>query len=109
MPHPVTVTDSTFKSEVVDADVPVLVDFWASWCAPCKMIAPIVEELASEFEGRVKVVKVDVDANPVSPGQYGVMSIPTLLVFRAGKPEKRIVGYRPKSSLKDELEAVLAA
>ena len=109
MAHPITVTDSTFKAEVVDAEVPVLVDFWASWCAPCKMISPIVEELAAEFEGRVKVVKVDVDANPVSPGQYGVMSIPTLLVFRAGKPEKRIVGYRPKSSLKVELEAVLVA
>ena len=109
MAHPVTVTDATFKSEVIDSDVPVLVDFWASWCSPCKMIAPIVEELATEYDGRVKVAKVDIDANPVSPGQFGVMSIPTLLLFRNGRAEKRIVGYRPKAGLKSELDAVVAA
>jgi len=109
MAKPLNVTDSTFQAEVINADVPVLVDFWASWCAPCKMIAPIVEELAVEFQGRAKVVKIDIDANPVSPGQFGVMSIPTLLVFRGGKPEKRIVGYRPKSSIKVEVEAAISA
>jgi len=107
MAHLVTVTDATFKEEVIESAVPVLVDFWASWCSPCKMIAPIVEELAGEYEGRVKVAKVDVDANPVSPGQFGVMSIPTLMVFKAGRAERRIIGYRPKASLKSELEAVL--
>ena len=109
MAHPVTVTDTSFKSEVLDSDVPVLVDFWASWCAPCKMIAPIVEELAGEYDGRIKVVKVDIDANPMAPGQFGVMSIPTLLLVRGGKAERRIVGYRPKASIKTEVEAVLAA
>ncbi|HEV3123275.1 MAG TPA: thioredoxin [Candidatus Dormibacteraeota bacterium] len=108
MAQPLTVTDSTFKAEVLDADLPVLVDFWASWCAPCKMIASIVEELADELDGRVKVVKVDIDSNPASPGQFGVMSIPTLLLFKSGKAEKRFVGYRPKGNLKSELEAAVA-
>ena len=108
MASPVTVTDATFKSEVIESDVPVLVDFWASWCSPCKMIAPIVEELATEYDGRVKVAKVDVDANPVTPGMFGVMSIPTLMVFRGGKAEERIVGYQPKNSLKAKLDAVVA-
>lgn len=109
MSHPVTVTDTTFKAEVIDSEIPVLVDFWASWCSPCKMIAPIVEELASDYEGRIKVVKVDVDANPVTPGMFGVMSIPTLLLFRGGQAEDRIVGYQPKASLKARLDAILAA
>ena len=103
------VTDATFKAEVLESDVPVLVDFWAAWCAPCKMIAPIVEDLATEYEGRVKVMKIDIDANPLVPGQFGVMSIPTLMLFKGGKPEQRIVGYQPKASLKSKLEAVLAA
>ena len=107
MAQPVIVTDATFKAEVLDAETPVLVDFWAAWCAPCKMIAPIVAELAEEFDGQVKVAKIDIDANPVAPGQFGVMSIPTLLVFKGGKPEKRIVGYRPKASLKSDLQAAL--
>jgi thioredoxin 1 len=107
MSHPLTVTDTNFKQEVLDSDVPVLVDFWASWCSPCKMIAPIVEELAGEYEGRVKVAKVDVDANPITPGMFGIMSIPTLMVFRGGKAEERIVGYQPKQSLKAKLDAVL--
>lgn len=109
MSHPVTVSDSTFQAEVIESDVPVLVDFWAAWCSPCKMIAPVVEELAAEYAGRVKMAKVDIDANPVTPGQFGVMSIPTLLVFRGGRAEKRIVGYQPKARLKGELDAVLAA
>ena len=107
MAEPLTVTDATFKAEVLDSSIPVLVDFWAAWCGPCKMIAPIVQELAGEYEGRVKVTKLDVDANPVVPGQFGVMSIPTLLLFVGGKPEKRLVGYRPKASLKSDLDAVL--
>ncbi len=107
MAEPLTVTDATFQAEVLESSIPVLVDFWAAWCSPCKMIAPIVEELAGEYAGRIKMAKVDVDANPVIPGQFGVMSIPTLLLFVGGKAEKRLVGYRPKASLKNELDAVL--
>lgn len=109
MAHPIAVTDASFKAEVLDSPLPVLVDFWAAWCAPCKMIAPIVEELATELEGRIKVAKLDVDANPMTAAQFGVMSIPTLILFRGGKAEKRIVGYRPKASIKSELESVLTA
>jgi thioredoxin 1 len=109
MANAAEVTDISFKSDVLESDVPVLVDFWATWCAPCKMIAPIVEELATEYQGRIKVMKMDVDANPQVPGQFGVMSIPTLMLFRGGEPAQRIVGYQPKSSLKSKVEAVLAA
>ena len=109
MAHPLTVTDSTFKSEVLDANTPVLVDFWASWCSPCKMIAPIVEDLATEYDGRIKVVKVDVDANPNAPGMFGVMSIPTLILFEGGQARERIVGYQPKAKLASLIDSVLAA
>jgi thioredoxin 1 len=109
MPTPITVTDTSFKEEVLDAELPVLVDFWAAWCSPCKMIAPIVEELASRYDGQLKVAKVDVDANPITPGMFGIMSIPTLMVFRGGKAEERIVGYQPKQALEAKLQAVLAA
>jgi len=109
MSHPVTVTDTSFKEEVLDAQVPVLVDFWAAWCSPCKMIAPIVEQLASEYDGQIKVVKVDVDANPITPGMFGIMSIPTLMLFRGGRAEERIVGYQPKPALEAKLQAALAA
>ncbi len=107
MAAPVTVTDTTFKSEVLDSDVPVLVDFWASWCSPCKLIAPIVEELASDYAGRVKMAKVDIDANPVTPGMFAVMSIPTLILFKGGEFVERIVGYQPKTSLKAKIDAHL--
>lgn len=109
MATPITVTDTTFKEEVLDSQVPVLVDFWAAWCSPCKMIAPIVEALAQEYDGQIKVAKVDVDANPITPGMFGIMSIPTLMLFRGGKAEERIVGYQPKPALEAKLQAVLAA
>ena len=108
MSHPVTTTDASFAADVVNSDVPVLVDFWASWCAPCKMIAPLVEELAEDYAGRVKMAKLDVDANPVVAGQFGVMSIPTLILFKGGKAVDRIVGYQPKARLSAVLDGVLA-
>ncbi len=103
----VQVTDQTFEAEVLKSPVPVLVDFWAAWCAPCKMIAPIVEELATEYDGKLKVGKLDVDANPSTSMQFGVMSIPTLIVFKDGKPAQRIVGYKPKANLKQSIDQVL--
>lgn len=94
-----TLSDSTFEQEVLQSDVPVLVDFWAKWCGPCKRIAPILEELAGENVGKVKVGKVDVDDNPGAAGDYGVMSIPTLILFKGGKEAERLVGALPKSEL----------
>jgi thioredoxin 1 len=99
----VAVTDSTFQSEVLSASQPVLVDFWATWCGPCRMVAPIVEEIASENNGKLKVAKVDVDANPQTAQQFGVMSIPTLIVFKGGQPVERLVGYMPKAKLMQAL------
>jgi len=109
MTLPVTVTDTSFKEEVLESNLPVLVDFWAAWCSPCKMIAPIVEELASQYDGQIKVAKVDVDANPITPGMFGVLSIPTLMLFRGGQAAERIVGYQPKPALEAKLQAALAA
>jgi thioredoxin 1 len=108
MAHPVEVTDTTFDEEVIKSDAPVLVDFWADWCAPCKMIAPIVEELAEEFDGKVKFAKMDVDSNPKTPTQYGIRGIPTLLIFNGGKPVDQVVGAVPKSTLKRRLEEAIA-
>jgi len=102
------VTDSTFEQEVLQAKQPVLVDFWAVWCGPCKAIAPIVEELASEYEGKLKVMKLDVDNNPQMAIQFGVQSIPTLLIFKDGKPAERIVGAVPKKVIVDKLQGVVA-
>ena len=102
------VTDSTFEQEVLRSKQPVLVDFWAVWCAPCKAVAPIVEELAGEYEGRLKVMKLDVDDNPRTAVAYGVQSIPTLLVFKDGNPAERIVGAVPKKVIVDKLQSVMA-
>lgn len=103
MSKAIAVDDNTFQSEVLEAKVPVLVDFWAAWCGPCRMIAPIVEELADEYDGKLKVAKLDVDANQGSARQFGVMSIPTLILFKDGKPVTRIVGYKPKDQLQKEI------
>ncbi|MGH7639326.1 MAG: thioredoxin [Candidatus Dormibacteria bacterium] len=107
MAEPVHVSDSTFETEVIKADKPVLVDFWADWCPPCKMLAPIVEDLASEYGPRVKVAKLDIDANPNIAGQFGVMSIPTLILFKEGQAVQRLVGYQPKSALKSKLDSLV--
>lgn len=108
MAGPITVTDDTFEDEVIKAGAPVLVDFWADWCAPCKMIAPIVEQLADEYDGSVRFAKLDVDANPKTPMTYGIRGIPTLLIFDDGKPVGQIVGAVPKSVLKKRIEEAIA-
>jgi thioredoxin 1 len=105
---PKEVTDATFEQEVLKAPRPVLVDFWAPWCGPCRMVAPIVEELAEEYDGKVNFVKLNTDDNPVIASRYGIRSIPTLLVFRGGEPVGQITGFRPKSDLRRRLDAVIA-
>jgi thioredoxin 1 len=103
----VQITDQNFESTVVAAEKPVLIDFWATWCAPCKMLKPVIDELATEYEGRVIVAELDVDANPATASKFAVLSIPSLILFRGGKPAERIVGYKPKAYLKQRIESVL--
>ncbi|SHK80426.1 thioredoxin [Pseudonocardia thermophila] len=104
----VDVTDATFESDVINSDKTVLVDFWATWCGPCKMVAPVLDEIAGEHKDKIKVAKLDIDANPQSAAQYQVMSIPTMIVFKDGKPVKQIVGARPKAALLNELADFLS-
>ena len=108
MANPIIVTDENFESEVLRAETPVLVDFYADWCGPCKIMAPVIKELADEFEGRAKVAKLDVDANPETAGKYRVRSIPTLLLFDGGRPVAQGVGALPKPTLKQTLEDAIA-
>lgn len=102
------VTDETFETEVLKSPIPVLVDFWAAWCGPCRVIAPIIDELAEEFEGKVKVMKLNVDENPVTPGKYGIRAIPTLIIFKNGEPVEVIVGAVSKNTIVNALNKVLA-
>ena len=101
------VTDSTFKEEVLDSEVPVLVDFWAPWCGPCRMVAPVVDEISSQYEGQLKVVKVNTDENPNVASQYGIRSIPTLMIFKGGQKVDMVVGAVPKTTLANTLEKYL--
>jgi thioredoxin 1 len=107
MAKAIEVTDSTFEREVLQSTQPVLVDFWAVWCGPCRAVAPVVEEIAGDYEGKLKVMKLDVDDNPRTAAAYGVQSIPTLLVFKDGKPAERIIGAVPKKVIVDKLQSVM--
>jgi thioredoxin 1 len=102
------VTDNNFQAEVLEADVPVLVDFWAPWCGPCRMVAPVVEEIAQERAGQLKVVKMNTDENQQTALTFNIMSIPTLILFRNGQPAKTVIGAYPKRKLEAELEPALA-
>jgi thioredoxin 1 len=105
--HTTELTDSTFDEAVKGSDVPILVDFWAEWCGPCKMVAPILDEIAVEQAGKLTIAKLDTDANPDAAMRYGVMSIPTMIVFVDGEPRKTIVGAKGKGQLLEELSAFL--
>jgi thioredoxin 1 len=100
---PTTVSDATFEEEIGGATEPVLVDFWAEWCGPCKMIAPVLEEIAEEYDGRLRVLKLNVDDNPQTARRFDVMSIPTLILFHDGQPKKRVVGAKGKNALLADL------
>jgi thioredoxin 1 len=101
------VTDATFKQEVLDSETPVLVDFWAPWCGPCRMVAPVVDEIAQQYDGQIKVVKVNTDENPNVASQYGIRSIPTLMIFKGGQRVDMVVGAVPKTTLANTLEKYL--
>ena len=103
----VTITDDNFEEEVIKSDKPVLIDFWATWCGPCRMIAPIVEELAKEYEGKVKIGKLDVDSNQQTSIKFGVRSIPTILIFKDGKVKETIIGAVPKKNIVEKLNAAI--
>ena len=105
--HIVSLNESNFKNEVLEAKVPVLVDFWAAWCGPCRMLAPVIEELAGDYEGKAKICKMNVDENSNTASGYGVMSIPTMLLFKEGKEVNRLVGFMPKDSIAQALNQVL--
>ena len=106
-PNIVTLTEKNFAPEVLQASVPVLVDFWAEWCGPCKMIAPVLEEIATEHPGKIRIAKLNVDDNPDIARRYGVMSIPTMIVFRDGSEAARIIGAKGKGQLLEELSAFI--
>lgn len=101
------ITDENFDSEVLKSDTPVLVDFWAPWCGPCRLLEPVIEELSKEYEGKVKIGKVNVDENPNSASKFGIMSIPSIFIFKNGQPVKTMVGVQGKDRLKKEIDEAL--
>ncbi len=101
------VTDDNFEAEIVKSDIPVMVDFWAEWCGPCKMVGPVVEELSKEYAGKIKIGKMDVDKNRETPAKFGIRSIPTLMLFKNGELAQTIIGAQPKSYIEEELKKVL--
>ena len=103
MGKPQVVSDQNFETEVIKSDTPVLVDFWAAWCGPCRMVAPVLEEIATEQGEKVKIAKLDVDANPITAGRFGVRSIPTMILFKNGREAQRVVGYMPKEKLLQQI------
>jgi thioredoxin 1 len=102
------VDDNNFEAEVLKSDKPVLVDFWANWCQPCKMLSPMIDKLATEYDGKLKVTKIDVDGSPVTPSTYGIRSIPTLLFFKAGEMKEQVIGVTNEIQLRKVIEKVLA-
>jgi len=109
MPEPIDVNGENWQSSVMDSDLPVMVDFWAEWCGPCKMIAPAVHDLALEYEGKMNVAKLDVDSDPDIAARYGIRSIPALIFFKDGQPVDQIVGAMPKPQMKRKIDAVLGS
>jgi thioredoxin 1 len=107
MEKSVTLSEASFDQTVIDAKIPILVDFWAPWCAPCQAIAPILEELAEEYEGKIVIGRLNVDEAPQVAGKYGISAIPTMLLFKEGKPVSQIVGFRPKGDLKKALDEIM--
>jgi thioredoxin 1 len=101
------VSDDNFEEEIIKADLPALVDFWAEWCGPCRMVGPIVEELAKEYEGKIKVAKMDVDKNRQTPAKFGIRNIPTLIFFKNGEVAQTIIGAQPKGNLEEELKKLI--
>jgi len=101
------VTDETFEKEIMNSDIPAMVDFWAAWCGPCRMVGPVVEELAKEYEGKIKFAKMDVDQNRQTPTKFGIRSIPTLIFFKGGEVARTIIGAQPKSNIDEELKKLI--
>lgn len=107
MSKPIEITDQNFETEVLGSDTPILVDFWAEWCGPCRALAPTIEELSSDYEGRLKVAKLNVDENPVSASSFGIRSIPTLIIFENGVEKDRILGALPKRNIEEAINSTL--
>ena len=108
MAEVIDVTDQTFEAEVLQSDKPALIDFWAEWCAPCRQISPIIKDLAEQYGDQVKIVKMDIDSSPATPGKYGVRAIPTILAFKGGEVVQQIQGLRPKGDLEEMIQGLLS-